>query len=143
MKTDEEVLDKWKKLVNYSSDNIGETPDELKLYVSQTLEEWEQKCFEWVKEGKINDDVLFPKNLIPQVRHSLGNPDIELDVEIDGRLCLVVNNGAIYSYSGKVGIPYKQERDCYCMTGIHLPDIYVVIDDQWKHISDCDFWKWW
>jgi hypothetical protein len=143
MKTDQEILDNWKLVVDYSSSRIDETPEHLKLYVSKKLEEWEQKCFEWVESGKIDNNGLFPNNLIPLVRYSLGNPDIELDIEIDERLCLVVNNGSIYTYSGKIGIPYKQERDIYCMTGIHLPDVYVVIDDQWKHINECDFWKWW
>lgn len=144
MKTDQELLDKWKPIVDFSSKHIEETPEDLKLYVSQKLEEWDEKCLKWVEEGKINNDNgLFPKNLIPLVRYSLGNPDIELDVEIDGRLCLVVNNGCIFTYIGKIGIPYKQERDIYCMTGIHLPDIYIIVDGQWKHINKSDIWKWW
>jgi hypothetical protein len=47
MKTDQEVLDKWQRVVDYSSDHIKETPEDLKLYVSRKLEEWEEKCFEW------------------------------------------------------------------------------------------------
>lgn len=143
MRTEQEILERWKPVVDYSSKNLEETPEELKLFVSLKLEEWERKCFEWVEEGKINDDGLFPKNLIPQVRTSLGNTDIELGVEIDGRLCLVVNNGKIYTYSGKVGIPYKQEQDIYCMTGIHLPDIYIIVNGLWVHLNDSDVWKWW
>jgi hypothetical protein len=143
MKTEQEILDKWKPIVDYSSKHIEETPEELKQYVSNKLEEWEEKCLEWASSGKISNNGIFPKILIPQVRHSLGNPDIELDVEIDGRLCLVVNNGSIFKYVGKIGIPYNQERgDIYCMTGIRIEDIYVMIDNQWVSYYKSDIWKW-
>jgi hypothetical protein len=140
MKTEQEILDKWKPIVDYSSTHITETPEDLKLFVSQKLEEWEKKCFEWVEEGRINNNGLFPKHLIPQVRKSLGYPNIELDVEIDGRLCLVVGNGVIYNYRGKIGIPYKQELDIYCMTGFYTPDVYIMVDDLWIHASQSDLW---
>lgn len=128
-------------VVDYSSENIETTPEHIKTYVSRKLEEWESKCFEWCAEGKINDNGLFPKILIPQVRYSLGEPNIELDVEIDSRLCLVVNNGSIYKYVGKVGIPYDQNKDICCMSGIRISDIYVVVDNAWVHISDSDYWR--
>lgn len=143
MKTEQEVLEKWKPIVDFSSQYIDETPEDLKLFVSQKLQEWDETCLRWAADGKIDNNASFPKMIIPQVRRSLGSPDIEYDIEIHGRLCLVVKNGAIFKYVGKVGIPYKQNRDIYNMTGIRLDDVYVIVDGEWVELNDSDYWKWW
>lgn len=133
MKTNEEIINKWKPVVDYSSNHIEETPKDLKLYVSQKLEEWEEKCFEWASTGKINDNGKFPKSLIPQIRQTLGNPIIEEDVLINGRLGLVIENGKApnFGYSGKIGIPYKFEQDVTS----HAPiaGLYKFVDGKWEY----------
>ena len=137
MKTEQEILDKWRPVVDYSSKHIEETPEELKQYVSNKLEEWEEKCLEWASSGKINDNALFPSAFIPQVRSTLGNPIIEEDVLIDGKLGLVIENGRAWGdYFGKIGIVYKEEQGIHC----HIPimGVYKFVNDEWEY----DEWEW-
>jgi hypothetical protein len=132
MKTDQELLDKWKPILDYTSEYFDETPEYCRKYVAKKLEDWEEKCLEWCESGKADDyynNTSLAKILIPQIRASLGEPDIELDVKIDGRLCLIVNNGKIRKYNGKIGIPYKMERDVSCHH--NHDDIYFMIDGEW------------
>lgn len=131
MKTEQEILDKWKPIVDYSSEHIEATPEELKQYVSNKLEEWEEKCLEWASSGKINNNGKFIELFIVQVRQSLGEPIIEEDVLIDGKLGLVIENGRAWGdYSGKIGIVYKEEDIHY-----HIPimGVYKFIDGKWEY----------
>ncbi len=131
MKTDQELLDKWKRVVNFSSGYLEDTPTELKLYVSQKLEEYEDMCFRWGDEGKIKDNSKFPKCFIPQVRATLGNPIITYDVMINGRLGLVVENGKCWDkYQGRVGIHYEPE-DIHCHTS--PMGVYKWVDEKWEY----------
>jgi hypothetical protein len=128
-KTVLEIKEKWKSVVDFSSKTLDETPEDHKTYVSLMLEEWETKILKWVDDGKVNS--LFIKYLIPQVRSSLGYPNIELDVEIDGRRCVVVNNGKLYKYIGKLGIPYNPEKNAIGCNRWIDDDVYYFINDQW------------
>lgn len=127
MRTDEEILKRWKEVVDFSSNIFEKTPEELKLFVSQKLEEWEEKCLQWEKDGKI--DRYFTKIFIPLVRQSLGNIIMEEDVLIGENLGIVVLNGRCREYSGKIGIVYKEGRE---ITGpIPFVGLYTWENDRW------------
>lgn len=130
MELDEKTIKKWQPIVDYSSKMLEKTPEHLKMYVSLKLEEWEQKCIEWDKEDKIN--YLFPKYFIPHVRETLGSPDLEFDVEIDGRSCITINNSLL----GRLAIPYKPERD---ISGMCENDMYLFDEGVWVPFPNSNY----
>jgi hypothetical protein len=122
MKSDE-IIERWKPVVNYSSKYIEETPEWCRLYVSEKLEEWERKCLKWVKSGKVNDRFLV--HFLPQVRVTLGDIKILEDDMVEGDLCMIIENGSLKNYYGILAIPYK--RYDYI--------IYNFVDYKWEPID--------
>jgi len=72
-------------------------PEEDKIPMALALEECEQKYIQ-LDENKYITNSYFLKYLIPQIRRSENKLDIGEDEIVDGRQCMIINNGDAISF---------------------------------------------
>ena len=121
MKTEEELLQKWQPVINFTSKSIPEIPEEKKIDMALLLEEYESK-YEKLDDNGFMENSEFMYFIIPMVRRAVGHLNILEDIEIDGRRCMVVTNGALYDYVGIVAIPYDARREYGHWTDVYIKD---------------------
>lgn len=137
------LLEKWKLVVDYTSDVIPPIPEDKREHVAIKLEEFETLIQSYKDSGKCNDK--FAKILIPQVRVTLGGLIIGGDIEIDNKPCLLLLNGVtiktdwcdVPDYIGEMAIPYFKERDITTVHGLNNPYCGIYIKDEnnnWREL---------
>jgi hypothetical protein len=122
MRTEEEIIKRWKDIVEFTSKFVPPLPEEDKIPMALALEECEQKYVE-LDENKFIVNSYFLKYLIPQIRRSENKLDIGEDEIVDGRQCMIINNGELFTYKGMIAIPYECQRP-----SAHWEDVFYIND---------------
>jgi hypothetical protein len=127
MKTEQEILEKWKPVIEFTSKLVKAIPEDEKLSMAVLLQEYDTKYTKLDDNGFV-DNMEFMKFIIPMVRRAVGHLNILEDIEIERRKCMVVSNGSLYDYVGVVAIPYDARREY-----AHWEDVYIKDDsDKWE-----------